>query len=315
MRKSSIIIVTSNTENERNGGLSALNGVMKMGDNLLKTIEEMMPKFSKSQKLIANYILEHYEKAAYMTALRLGQTVNVSESTVVRFALELGFEGYPQLQRSLQHHIKNRLTAIQRMDVTRTRIGDEDTLSGVLSQDVDRIRKTIEMVDRESFENAVTLINTAKKIYIQGALSSGILASFMHYHLRLIADNVILVGSVGISELYQQMIHIGEGDLLIAMSFPRYAKSTVEACRFAHEEGAQIIAITDSESSPLVSYAKTKLYAYSDMVSFVDSLVAPMSLINALIAAASTSNRCRVEQTFAKLEGLWESNDVYKKDV
>lgn len=286
-----------------------------MGDNLLKNIEEMMPKFSKSQKLIASFILEHYEKAAYMTALKLGQTVNVSESTVVRFALELGFEGYPQLQRSLQHHIKNRLTAIQRMDVTRTRIGDEETLSGVLNQDVDRIRKTLEMVDRESFENAVTIINTAKNIYIQGAMSSGILASFMHYHLRLIADNVTLVGSVGISELYQQMIHIGEGDLLIAMSFPRYAKSTVEACRFAHGEGAQIIAITDSESSPLVSYAKTRLYAYSDMVSFVDSLVAPMSLINALIAAVSASKRCRVDRTFAKLEGLWESNDVYKKDV
>lgn len=285
-----------------------------MGDNLLKTIEELMPKFSKSQKLIANYILEHYEKAAYMTALKLGQTVNVSESTVVRFALELGFEGYPQLQRSLQHHIKNRLTAIQRMDVTRTRIGDDDTVSGVLNQDIDRIRKTLEIVDRESFENAVALIDTAKNIYIQGAMSSGILASFMHYNLRLIVDKVTLVGSVGISELYQQMIHIGEGDLLIAMSFPRYAKSTVEACRFAHEAGAQIIAITDSESSPLVSYAKTRLYAYSDMVSFVDSLVAPMSLINALIAAVSASKRCRVEQTFAKLEGLWESNDVYKKD-
>ena len=288
---------------------------MKMGDNLLKTIEEMMPKFSKSQKLIANFILEHYEKAAYMTALRLGQTVNVSESTVVRFALELGFEGYPQLQRSLQHHIKNRLTAIQRMDVTRTRIGDDDTLSGVLSQDVDRIRKTIEMVDRESFENAVTLINTAKNIYIQGALSSGILASFMHYHLRLIADNVILVGSVGISELYQQMIHIGEGDLLIAMSFPRYASSTSEACRFAHEMGAQIIAITDSESSPLTEFANTTLYAASDMVSFVDSLVAPMSLINALIAMVSSADRCRVEQTFGKLEQLWDRNEVYKKDV
>ena len=288
---------------------------MILGDNLLKNIEEMMPKFSKSQKLIAGYILEHYEKAAYMTALRLGQTVNVSESTVVRFAIEMGFEGYPQMQRALQHHIKNRLTSIQRMDVTRTRIGDEDTLNGVLNQDIDRIRKTIDLVDKESFENAVTLINTAKNIYIQGAMSSGVLASFMHYNLRLIADNVTLVGSVGISELYQQMVHIGEGDLLIAMSFPRYAKSTVEACRFAHEEGAQIIALTDSESSPLVTYAKTRLYAYSDMVSFVDSLVAPMSLINALIAAVSASKRCRVEQTFAKLEGLWESNDVYKKDI
>lgn len=286
-----------------------------MSDNLLKTIEEMMPKFSKSQKLIAGFILEHYEKAAYMTALKLGQTVNVSESTVVRFALELGFEGYPQLQRSLQHHIKNRLTAIQRMDVTRTRIGDDDTVSGVLNQDIDRIRKTLDIVDRESFENAVTLINTAKNIYIQGAMASGFLASFMHYNLRLIVDNVTLVGSVGISELYQQMIHIGEGDLLIAMSFPRYAKSTVEACRFAHEAGAQIIAITDSESSPLVSCAKTRLYAYSDMVSFVDSLVAPMSLINALIAAVCASRRCRVEQTFAKLEGLWESSNVYKTDV
>lgn len=286
-----------------------------MNDDLLKKIEELIPKFSKSQKLIANFILEHYEKAAYMTALKLGRTVGVSESTVVRFAIELGYEGYPQLQRSLQNHIKNRLTAVQRMDVTRNRIGDENPVAGVLNQDIEKIRHTLENIDMQSFENAVDVINSAKRIYIQGAMSSGILANFMNYYLRFIFDNVTLVGSVGTTELYQQMIHIGEGDLLIAMSFPRYAKSTIEACRFAREEGAQIIAITDSESSPLVQYAHTKLYAYSDMVSFVDSLVAPMSLINAIIAAVSSGNRCRVENTFCKLEQLWDSNGVYKKDV
>ena len=284
-------------------------------EDLLKRIEELMPGFSKSQKLIANYILQHYEKAAYMTALKLGNAVNVSESTVVRFAIELGFEGYPQLQRSLQSHIKNRLTSIQRMDVTRSRIGDLDPVEGVLSQDIDKIRRTIESVDREAFDNAVNTIIAAKRIYIQGAMSSGILASFMHYYLRLILDKVTLVGSVGRSEMYQQMIHIGEGDLLIAMSFPRYASSTIQACRFAHDSGAQIIAITDSETSPLTQYAHNTLLAYSDMVSFVDSLVAPMSLINALIVAVSGCNRCRVEQTFGKLEQLWEHNEVYKKDV
>lgn len=286
-----------------------------MSDDLLKTIEDKMPSFSKSQKLIANYILQHYEKAAYMTALKLGNAVNVSESTVVRFAIELGYEGYPQLQRSLQSHIKNKLTSLQRMDVTRSRIGDDDPLTGVLNQDIDKIRRTLETVERESFENAVATMVAAKRIYIQGAMSSGLLAGFMHYYLRLILDKVTLVGAVSTAELYQQMIHIGEGDLLIAMSFPRYASSTIEACRFARESGAHIIAITDSESSPLTEFAHTSLFAASDMVSFIDSLVAPMSLINALIATVSTTNRCRVEQTFSKLEQLWARNEVYKKDV
>ncbi|MGN1340245.1 MAG: MurR/RpiR family transcriptional regulator [Oscillospiraceae bacterium] len=286
-----------------------------MKEDLLQRMEELLPTFSKSQKLIANYILNHYEKAAYMTALKLGNAVNVSESTVVRFAIELGFEGYPQLQRSLQDHIKNRLTTIQRMDVTRSRIGDLDPVEGVLTQDIDKIRRTLETVDREDFDNAVNTIVDARRIYIQGAMSSGILASFMHYYLRLIFDKVTLIGSVATSEIYQQMIHIGEGDVFIAMSFPRYAQSTINACKFAHDAGSQIIAITDSENSPLTQYAHTTLCAYSDMVSFVDSLVAPMSLVNALIVAVSNRNRCRVEQTFRKLETLWDNHDVYKKDV
>lgn len=286
-----------------------------MKEDLLQKIEDMMPSFSKSQKLIANYILQHYDKAAYMTAFKLGSAVNVSESTVVRFAIELGFEGYPQLQRSLQSHIKNRLTSLQRMDVTRSRIGDLDPVEGVLAQDIDKIRRTMDDVDREAFQSAVDSIIGARHIYIQGAMSSGILASFMHFYLRLITENVTLVGSVGTSEMYQQMIHINEQDVLIAMSFPRYASSTVKACKFAHESGAKIIAITDSESSPLTQYADNSLYAYSDMVSFVDSLVAPMSLINALIVAVSNRNISDVEDTFRKLEQLWASNEVYKKDV
>ncbi len=286
-----------------------------MTEDLLKAIEAKLPQFSKSQKLIANYILEHYDKAAYMTALKLGNAVNVSESTVVRFAIGLGFEGYPQLQRSLQSHIKNRLTSLQRMDVSRSRLGGDNTVSAVLNQDVDKIRRTLENVDLDDFRNAVSEIIAAKSIYVQGAMSSGLLASFAHYYLRLMFDNVTLVGAVGTSELFQRMIHIGEGDLLIAMSFPRYATGTIEACRFAREAGASIIVITDSESSPLVQYADTALYAYSDMVSFVDSLVAPMSLINALIAMVSAADRENVEQTFAKLEQLWDRSEIYKKDV
>lgn len=286
-----------------------------MKDDLLQRIQELMPQFSKSQKLIAGYILEHYEKAAYMTALKLGNAVNVSESTVVRFAIELGYEGYPQLQRSLQSHIKNRLTSLQRMDVTRNRIGDMDPVEVVLSQDIDKIRRTISDVNREDFAAAVNAMFSAKRIYIQGAMSSSILARFMHYYLRLILDKVTLVGSVGTSEIYQQMLHIGEGDLLVAMSFPRYASGTVQACRFARESGAKIIAITDSENSPLTSLADISLYAYSDMVSFVDSLVAPMSLINALIVAVSDRNTESAEKNFEKLERLWANNDVYKKDV
>lgn len=286
-----------------------------MKDDLLQRIQELMPQFSKSQKLIAGYILEHYEKAAYMTALKLGNAVNVSESTVVRFAIELGYEGYPQLQRSLQSHIKNRLTSLQRMDVARNRIGDMDPVEVVLSQDIDKIRRTISDVNREDFAAAVNAMISAKRIYIQGAMSSSILARFMHYYLRLILDKVTLVGSVGTSEIYQQMLHIGEGDLLVAMSFPRYASGTVQACRFARESGAKIIAITDSENSPLTSLADISLYAYSDMVSFVDSLVAPMSLINALIVAVSDRNTESAEKNFEKLERLWANNDVYKKDV
>lgn len=286
-----------------------------MKDDLLQRISDMMPEFSKGQKLIANYILEHYEKAAYMTALKLGNTVNVSESTVVRFANKLDYEGYPQLQRSLQSHIKNKLTSLQRMDVTRNRIGDLDTVEGVLTQDIDKIRRTIEAVSPEAFDSAVKTICAAANIYIQGAMSSGILANFMHYYLRLIFNNVSHIGAVGTNELYQQMVHIGKGDVLIAMSFPRYASSTIEACRFARERGAKIIAITDSENSPLVQYSDHTLYAYSDMVSFVDSLVAPMSLINALIVAVSDRNRERVESSFNMLEQLWERTEVYKKDV
>ena len=286
-----------------------------MKDDLLKRIEELMPQFSKSQKLIAGYILEHYEKAAYMTALKLGNAVNVSESTVVRFAIELGYEGYPQLQRSLQSHIKNRLTSLQRMDVARNRIGDMDPVEVVLTQDIDKIRRTIGDVNREDFAAAVNAIISAKRIYIQGAMSSSILARFMHYYLRLILDKVTLIGSVGTSEIYQQMLHIGDGDLLVAMSFPRYASGTIQACRFARDSGAKIIAITDSENSPLTPLADISLYAYSDMVSFVDSLVAPMSLINALIVAVSDRNTESAERNFEKLERLWENNGVYKKDV
>ena len=286
-----------------------------MKDDLLQRIEELMPQFSKSQKLIAGYILEHYEKAAYMTALKLGNAVNVSESTVVRFAIELGYEVYPQLQRSLQSHIKNRLTSLQRMDVARNRIGDMDPVEVVLTQDIDKIRRTIGDVNREDFAAAVNAIISAKRIYIQGAMSSSILARFMHYYLRLILDKVTLIGSVGTSEIYQQMLHIGDGDLLVAMSFPRYASGTIQACRFARDSGAKIIAITDSENSPLTPLADISLYAYSDMVSFVDSLVAPMSLINALIVAVSDRNTESAERNFEKLERLWENNGVYKKDV
>ena len=286
-----------------------------MKDDLLQRIEKLIPQFSKSQKLIAGYILEHYEKAAYMTALKLGNAVNVSESTVVRFAIELGYEGYPQLQRSLQSHIKNRLTSLQRMDVARNRIGDMDPVEVVLTQDIDKIRRTIGDVNREDFSAAVNEIISARRIYIQGAMSSSILARFMHYYLRLILDKVTLIGWVGTSEIYQQMLHIGEGDLLLAMSFPRYASGTIQACRFARDSGAKIIAITDSENSPLTPLADISLYAYSDMVSFVDSLVAPMSLINALIVAVSDRNTESAERNFEKLERLWENNGVYKKDV
>ncbi len=284
-----------------------------MNRDILTVIQENMTSFSKGQKRIANYILESYDKAAFMTASKLGKTVNVSESTVVRFASELGYDGYPSMQKSLQKMIRNRLTSVQRIEVSYDRIGDQDVLTSVLQSDIEKIRMTLEEVDHQSFDNAVDAIVKARKIYIIGVRSAASIATFLHFYFNLIFDNVVMVAATTASEVYEKLIKVGEEDVVIGVSFPRYSSSTVRAMRFARDQGATTIAITDSEASPLAPICAITLKARSDMASFVDSLVAPLSLINALLVAVSRKKEKELSHTFQKLEKIWEEYGVYEK--
>lgn len=284
-----------------------------MNRDILTVIQENMSTFSKGQKRIANYILESYDKAAFMTASRLGKTVSVSESTVVRFAAELGYDGYPSMQRSLQKMIRNRLTSVQRIEVSNDRIGDQDLLSSVLQSDIEKIRLTLEEVDRQSFDRAVDAIVSARKIYIMGVRSSASLATFLSFYFNLIFDNVISVAANTASEVFETMLRVGAEDVVIGVSFPRYSSRTVQAMNFARDRGATTIAITDSEASPLAPISNYTLKARSDMASFVDSLVAPLSLVNALIVAIGRKKNDDLSQTFETLEQIWDEYQVYEK--
>ncbi len=284
-----------------------------MKNDLFSEIRKKMPTLSKGHKLIGNYILEHYDKAAFMTAAKIGATVGVSESTVVRMATELGFDGYPSLQKALQDVMRNKLTAVQRIDVTSDQIGDNDIMEKVLNLDIERIRKTLEESSKEDFNQCVDKIMDAKTIYIIGARSSASLATFIKYYFNLIFPNVKLVTASTASEMFEQILRIGQDDVIIGISFPRYSNQTVTALKYAKTHGAKVIAITDSKSSPLVPYSDNVLLAQSDMASFVDSLVAPLSLVNALIVAVSIRARERVTETFEKLEKIWDEYEVYSK--
>ena len=284
-----------------------------MNRDILTVIQENMSTFSKGQKRIANYILESYDKAAFMTASRLGKTVSVSESTVVRFAAELGYDGYPSMQRSLQKMIRNRLTSVQRIEVSNDRIGDQDLLSSVLQSDIEKIRLTLEEVDRQSFDRAVDAIVSARKIYIMGVRSSASLATFLSFYFNLIFDNVISVAANTASEVFETMLRVGAEDVVIGVSFPRYSSRTVQAMNVARDRGATTIAITDSEASPLAPISNYTLKARSDMASFVDSLVAPLSLVNALLVAVSRKKNDDLAHTFQTLEDIWDEYGVYEK--
>lgn len=270
-----------------------------------------MPDFSKSQKIISNYILENYDKAAYMTASRLGATVNVSESTVVRYAIELGFEGYPEFQHALQEIVRTRLTSFQRMEVTNNLIGDSDILTKVLLSDIDKIKRTVEDIDRQAFDRAVDSIVNAKHIYILGLGSASVLASSLNHSLRMIFDDVKLIQASSATEIYEQTISIGKGDVMIAISFPRYSKKLVNSVSFAKNSGAGVIALTDSEASPIAASADQALYARSDMASFSDSLVAPLSVINALVVAVARKKKDELTVRLHQLEQIWEEYNVY----
>lgn len=284
-----------------------------MPKDILSMIQLNMSTFSKGQKLIARFILESYDKAAFMTASKLGKTVNVSESTVVRFAAELGYDGYPAMQKALQEMIRNKLTSIQRIEVSNDRIGNQDILSMVMQADVEKIRMTLEEVDRESFDHAVDAIVKARRIYILGVRSAASLASFMGFYFNLIFEDVVMIHSTSVSEVFEQLLRVGPEDVVIGISFPRYSSRTVKAMHFAKDRGAQVVAITDSEASPLTAMASYTLMAKSDMASFVDSLVAPLSLVNALIVALGRRKNSDLSRTFSELEQIWDEYDVYEK--
>lgn len=284
-----------------------------MNQDLFELLEDKKSNATKSHRKIADFILTHYEKAAYLTAAKLGESVGISESTVVRFASELGFEGYPDFQRALQEAMRNRLTAVQRIEVTLDRLKDGEVLRKVLQNDIEHIAKTLEQTTDTAFNAAVDSIISAKHIYIMGIRSSAALASFMGYYFKLMLPNVTIVETGSRSELYEQLMRLDSKDLLIGISFPRYSKQTVNALAYARAKGADSIAITDSKDSPIAQNAANVLLAKSDMVSFVDSLVAPLSLINALIVAVSIKNYDTVAGNFKALEEIWEEYDVYEK--
>ncbi len=280
--------------------------------NLFDKLNEIMPTLSKGHRKIAEYITERYDKAAFMTASRLGQIVGVSESTVVRFATELGFEGYPELQRALKEYAGNKLTAVQRIDVMNDRLSGNDVYEKILEMDMDKIRKTLEEGDRAEFYRTVDTLCQAKNIYVIGARSAAVLARFLTFYFNMMFDNVKLVHTTSTSEMFEQILNIGEGDIMIGISFPRYSKHTVKAFRYASEQGAKVIAITDSKASPLAEYADNMLLARSDMVSFADSLVAPMSVINALIVAVGMRKSDYVIKNYERLDKIYDEYEVYE---
>lgn len=284
-----------------------------MASDILTTIHDQLRTFSKGQKLIANYILQSYDKAAFMTASRLGKTVGVSESTVVRFAVELGFDGYPSMQRTLQELVRNKLTSVQRIEVANDRIGNQDVVSTVLQADIDTLRKTSETLDRREMNESVELILQAKRIYIIGVRSSTAIADFLNFYFRNIFENVSLVSSTSTSEMFEQMLRVGKGDVVIGISLPRSSSRTVKTMQYAKDCGAATIAITDKPDAPAGKLADHVLVAKSDMVSIVDSLVAPMSVVNALIVAVSRRREEQVSTTFKNLERLWDEYDVYER--
>jgi len=284
-----------------------------MKRDLLNLIEDHYPKFSKGQRRIADYILKSYDKAAYMTASKLGTLVDVSESTVVRFAIELGYEGYPDMQRAMQEFVRTKLTSFQRIEVTNNLIGDGDLLEKVLSSDIEKIKHTCENIDRASFNGAVDAVVKAKRIFIIGIKSSSNLAGFLNHNLRMIFDDVKLLQTTSGSELFEQLIGINKDDVLIAISFPRYSKSVKNAVEFAKNAGADVIALTDTEQSPIAPSADQLLLAESDMASFVDSLVAPLSIINALVVAVAKKKQDELKDRLSQLEQIWDEYDVYDK--
>ena len=286
-----------------------------MGTDILTLMQKKAASLSKGQRTLARYITEAYDKAAFMTANRLGKTVGVSESTVVRFAVELGYNGYPEMQRAMQDMVLNRLTSVQRIEVASDRIGKQDVVTSVLQADADKLRQTAEILDRNEFRAAVQAILNGKRIFVLGSRSVAPLASFLGYYLQFMFSNVHLVTVSGCSEMFEKVIDIDASDVVVAFSFPRYSAATAKGAQYCRSVGAKVIGITDSRLSPLGVNSDYVLQAKSDMVSLVDSIVAPLSVVNALLVALASGREQSLAKTFDALEQVWEEYSVYEKRV
>ncbi|MBQ3133895.1 MAG: MurR/RpiR family transcriptional regulator [Clostridia bacterium] len=285
---------------------------MDVKSNLLMRIAAHQSKFSKGQRAIAHYLADHYEEAAYMTAFQLGETVGVSESTVVRFAAEIGFEGYPELQKAVRELVRSRLTTLKRIELTRARMTDDEVFESVMQSDINNVRQTLDSLPREVFDAAVNDIVSARRVYVFGAGSCRALANFLNYYLKLLMSNVHLIYTSSSAEIFEEMIDVDEDDVVIGISFPRYSSKAVMALDFAHSRNAKVIAITDSQLSPISDYADHLLLAHSDLATVVDSLVAPLSIINALIVAISLKKLDEKRETLETLEDIWTRYEVYQ---
>ena len=283
-----------------------------MERDILARLSKESGGFSKGQRRIAQYVLDNYDKAAFMTAGKLGKTVGVSESTVVRFASELGYDGYPGMRKALQEMIRSRLTSVQRIEVAREMMDEENILSAVLTADMEKLHVTLDECDKASFNQAVETILNANHIYIVGMRSSTCLANFLGFYLNLLHENVHIIQDTAVSEVYEQIIRIKEDDVFIGITYPRYSSRTAKAMNYAKRCGAKCIGITDGENSPFFGVADTLICAKSDMVSFLDSLVAPLSLINALIVSVGVRSKENISETFKRLETIWADYDVYE---
>lgn len=283
-------------------------------NDLLNRMDRGYKKFSKGQKRIAEYVRSDYDKAVFLTAAKLGEVVGVSESTVVRFASQLGYEGYPSFQKALEELVRNKLNSIQRMEVAYGRISQSEILETVLQSDIEKIKLTLASMDKVSFETAVDTILSANRIYVVGIRSCAPLANFLSFYLNLVCANVTSVHTNSASEIFEQLLRINEHDVIIGISFPRYSMRTLKALEFASNRNAKVITLTDSVHSPMNLYSSCNLIARSDMASIVDSLVAPLSVINALVVAICMKKQNEVVSTLETLEQIWDEYQVYSPD-
>ena len=283
-------------------------------NDILNRINKNYSKMSKGQKLLAAYITDNYDRAVFLTAAKMGDIVGVSESTVVRFAMSLGYKGYPEFQKALEELVHNKINATPRIDVSYEKIQQSDILEKVLQSDANKIKTTLEKIDASAFELAVDTILNAKNIYIIGIRSCAPLASFLSFYLNLMFDNVRLLHTNSSSEIFEQMLRINEEDVIIGISFPRYSMRTLKALEFANNRNAKVITITDNIHSPMNLYSSCNLIADSEMASVVDSLVAPLSVINALIVALCTKKQTEVAKILTALEDIWDEYQVYEND-